>query len=95
MQQLWMASVPIEAPYQLIFVEADSWYAAREICRIVYHDESLEEYWRRMRLALPSMLSERDKIYYRDERGEIQMKIVPVIKRKPEKRRTVKKRRKK
>jgi len=91
--QLWMASVPLELR-QLIFVEANSWYEAREICRILYQDPSLEGNWTRMRVAALHMLYPGDSIFYRNGKKEVQKRIVSKTEAAPEKRLTAKKRRK-
>ncbi len=74
MAQVWKASLPSGS----FFVEASSWYFAREICRILHQDVALEKYWREeIELAGTTEFKPGAVIYFLSERGEVEKKIIP------------------
>ena len=74
--QLWKVSVPNGGRGGFIFVESQSWFQARGICRRLYQDEVLEKNWREMVMIEPSALLPNDKIVFLDKRDQLAEKIV-------------------
>ena len=77
--QLW-TTVLYEGSYQgSIFIEADSWYDAREICR-TQHQDIADAFWLTLKPVTSDEVQALNpdgayRIAYRDERRDIQERI--------------------
>lgn len=71
---LWKASLS-EKGRNSLFVEAQTWHAARELCRLLHHDLKFESAWREMRSIEEKRMRVGAKIFYLVSQGEVSMKI--------------------
>lgn len=72
---LWKANVPERGRNRLLFVEAPTWFAARDLCRLIHHREALEANWRELSPVDSGSVRDGSKIYYRSPTGEVASKI--------------------